>query len=272
MPEAKHLVTCRDPRFMRDWLIEMSAWIRDGSYRTLLTFPYESNPCVTRAVRAADAVFCANHFSRKLAQKKYRLALKPSFLPSPIRMPTKPSDKAAVPTVCYLGRWDSRKRPELFLKLAAEFPDVRFIGIGKARVGAYDRELRRRYGALENLELVGFVDQFTSPRFFELLSSAWILVNTSLREGLPRSFMEAAACGCAILSRVDPDCFATSFGFRAAEDNFAEGLRWLLANQRWRTLGQAAREYVTRTYELDSAVEAHIDVYTALLDGAASAL
>lgn len=262
MPAAKHIVTCRDTRLLRDWLIEMGAWIRDGSLRTLLSFPYENNPWVTHAVRQADGVYCPNHFSRELAKRKFGLAATPGFLPSPIRLPPGVAGKAATPTVCYVGRWDTRKRPELFLNLALEFPDVKFIAMGKGRTDKYDRELRQRYGSLPNVELTGFIDQFTSPQFFELLSSAWVLVNTSLREGLPRSFMEAAACGCAILSRVDPDDFATHFGFRTNNDNFAEGLRWLLTNDRWRSLGQTASEYVTATYELDAAVTAHIDVYT----------
>ncbi len=265
VPAAKHIITCRDTRLMRDWLIEMGAWIRDGNYRTLLSFPYENNPWVTQAVRAADGIYCPNYFSRALAQKKYGLDKKPDFLPSPIRVPPHSADKAGNPTFCYLGRWDSRKRPELFLELAVEFPNVESIAIGKARTDSYDRKLRRRYGNLPNIELPVFIDQFASPRFFELLAPSWVLVNTALREGLPRSFMEAAACGCAILSRVDPDNFASRFGFRAQHDNFAEGLQWLLANDRWRALGRAAREYVSDTYEVGAAVAAHVDVYTTAL-------
>jgi glycosyltransferase involved in cell wall biosynthesis len=261
MPTAKHIITCRDTRLMGDWLIEMGAWIRDGNYLTLLSFPYENNPWVTHTVRTADGVYCPNQFSRELAQRKYGLTAKPSFLPSPIRVPEVACCKSPTPTVCYLGRWDSRKRPELFLQLAQKFPHVHFIAIGKARTDKYDRELRLRYGSSPNVELPGFIDQFASQRLFELLSSSWVLVNTALREGLPRSFMEAAAGGCAILSRVDPDSFASRFGFHAERDNFAEGLRWLLTEDRWRALGQAARDYVAGTYGLDAAVAAHINVY-----------
>ena len=150
---------------------------------------------------------------------------------------------------------------ELARDLAVEFPDYEFIAIGKARTESLDYKLRRHYGDLPNFQLLGFIDQFASPRLFELLSSSWVLVNTALREGLPRSFMEAAACGCAILSHVDPDGFASRFGFRAERDNFAEGLQWLLDEDRWRVLGQDAHDYVAGTYELSAAVTAHVDVY-----------
>ena len=41
--------------------------------------------------------------------------------------------------------------------------------------------------------MLGFVDQFQSARLQSILSQSWILVNTSVREGLPTSFLEALA-------------------------------------------------------------------------------
>ncbi|HEY4649007.1 MAG TPA: glycosyltransferase, partial [Gemmatimonadales bacterium] len=131
-PRSAHLVTCRDTRVSADWFIELRSWIRDGSFRTLLTLPYENNPLVTRAVRAADAVFCPNEFSRPIAQRKYGLPTCPGFLPTPVRPARIPVQKAQHPTVCFVGRWDRRKRPEIFFELAREFPDVRFIALGQA--------------------------------------------------------------------------------------------------------------------------------------------
>src|SRR5689334_8460213 len=93
-PERTHIVTCRDTRVSVDWLIELRSWILDRSFRTLLTFPYENNPLVRRAVRAADAVFCPNEFSRPLAQQKYRLREMPGFLPNPVRPPKVPIVKS----------------------------------------------------------------------------------------------------------------------------------------------------------------------------------
>jgi hypothetical protein len=56
-PASAHIVTCRDTRVSADWLIELRSWVLDRSFRTLLTYPYENNPLVKRAVRVADAVF-----------------------------------------------------------------------------------------------------------------------------------------------------------------------------------------------------------------------
>lgn len=264
VPGRAHVVTCRDTRVSADWLIEIRSWLLDRTFRTLLTYPYENNPLVTRAVRAADAVYCPNEFSRPITRKKYGLASLPGFLPSPVRAPEVPLLKAERPTVCHLGRWDRRKRPEIFFELAKSFPDVRFIAIGQARTRARTATLRRRYAGLPNLEMPGFLDQFSSREFQLLLSQSWILVNTALREGLPRSFLEAGYFKCAILSRVDPDGFASRFGRRVENDDFVEGLESLLAQGRWRGCGEAAHDYVSGTYGVDQSVTQHLEVYQRL--------
>jgi glycosyltransferase involved in cell wall biosynthesis len=169
--------------------------------------------------------------------------------------------KADRPTVCYVGRWDRRKRPELFFELARARPDVRFLAVGRSRDAAWEAELRARYGAIANLELLGFVDQFTSNRLHDVLAESWIYVNTAAREGLPNAFLEAAAHGCAILSGVDPDAFASDFGAQVEADDFAAGLDALLANDAWRAKGENARTFVRETWGTEPAIAAHLSAY-----------
>jgi glycosyltransferase involved in cell wall biosynthesis len=260
-PGAAHVVTCRDTRITADWLIEVRSWLLDRSFRTLLTYPYENNPLVASAVRAAHGVFCPNEFSRPIAQKKYRLTRLPGFLPSPVKAPERPVQKALRPTICYLGRWDHRKRPEIFFQLAESFPGIDFVAMGQARTTDQTEAIRRRFAHLPNLQMPGFVDQFSSQEFQQLLSRSWILVNTALREGLPRSFLEAAYFKCAILSRVDPDGMASRFGCRVENDDFAGGLRSLLAGDVWRARGEAAARYVSATYGVEQSVRQHLELY-----------
>jgi len=142
---------------------------------------------------------------------------------------------------------------------------VRFIAIGQARTSARTEALRRRYAGVPNLEMPGFLDQFSSREFQLLLSQSWILVNTALREGLPRSFLEAGYFQCAILSRVDPDGFASRFGRRVDNDDFAEGLHSLLAQGSWRGRGEAAYDYVAGKYGVEQSVSQHLEVYRRLV-------
>jgi glycosyltransferase involved in cell wall biosynthesis len=166
---------------------------------------------------------------------------------------------------------DRRKRPELFLKLAERFPDVKFIAVGASNDRVWDRHLHERYGSLSNLDLRGFVDQFRTDDLSRILGASWIIINTSAREGLPNSMLEAAAHRCAILSSVNPDGFAVDFGRHVQDDDFEAGLRYLMADDRWRERGLAAWRYVAETFATGPAIEGHIAEYTRLLEQRACA-
>lgn len=262
-PSAIHVITFRDPMDGHDWRIETDysgqprfAW---AQYRYFI-----DNPLVSLAVRRADSLHCAARFLEDKCEAIYGEQSRPSFLPTPVDVPARVT-KAAKPTVCYVGRWEGRKRVELFFELARACPDIHFIAIGGARDTEQDQRLRRVYGAIPNLEMTGVLDQFESAGLSEALGRSWILVNTSLREGLPTTFVEAAAHRCAILSFSDPDGFATRFGVRSAEGNLATDLRSLVHGDRWRALGEAGHQHVAQTFAADHAMDLHLQLYASLL-------
>jgi glycosyltransferase involved in cell wall biosynthesis len=265
MPHRKHVVTLRDTHEPKDWWTELM-YPSLGRWQVIGNKLYEDNLLVQISVRRAHRVYCAAEFLRVKARRKYRLTATPEFLPTPIAVPAQVA-KADRPTVCYLARWDRRKRPELFLQLAAKFPEIRFIAFGKARDADEEARLTFEYGQLPNLVIRGYVDQFASAEVERALSESWILVNTSIREGLPNAFLEAGAHGCAILSAVDPDGFASRFGVRVTSDDFPGGLTTLLRDNRWSDCGQRARQYVTATFELHRSMDQHLAIYQELTAG-----
>jgi glycosyltransferase involved in cell wall biosynthesis len=258
-PRRKHLVTVRDPRDFNDWGTEL-LYPSYSRPQVVANWLYENNPLVRRSVRRADAVFAPARCLAPKIRAIYGLASDPPFLPTPVEVPATVR-KAVTPTVCYAARLDRRKRPELFLDLASRFPGVRFVLMGKSRDAGYEAALRRRSEGLANLEWMGFVDLFGSGEHSRVLGESWVMVNCAAREGLPNAFLEAAAHGCAILGSVDPDGFASRFGYHAREDDFDKGLVWLLEGERWRALGEAGRAHVLETFELGRAVDAHEAVY-----------
>jgi glycosyltransferase involved in cell wall biosynthesis len=265
-PDRKHLITFRDHKLFADWLIELRYPSRNHVH-TVLAWVYERNYLVRRAIRAADGLaVAAPHLADRLV-RHYRLERAPLLLPTPVVVPEDPPEKSNNPTVCFVARWDRRKRPERFLALAKEFPDVRFTAIGSGQDSHWDTSLRRRYGRLANLELTGFINQFDTGALSSLLDRSWILVNTSIREGLPTSFLEAMAHRCALLSHVDPDNVVTRFGHRVADDDFTTGLADLLDEDAWRAKGEAGYAYVRDLFELDSALGRHLQAYRGLLTG-----
>lgn len=266
-PEAVHIVTCRDPRGLADHLVEL----KHTNFKRRLMFPitwyYEASSKVKRAVRNATAVFCAAPCLQPRIARLYGESVQPIFVPSPIDVPKQSPKKAKEPIALFVGRWDHRKRIERFFELAREFSQMRFVAVGRAHDESYDRKLRADYGNLPNVEMPGFVSRFGEGGLYDLYARAWIIVNTSAREGLPYTFVEAAAWGCAILSCMNPDDFSSRFGYFVEDDDFVAGMRWLLKHDRWSELGQAGAKFVQSTFSEENSIRTHLDLYQKLLTG-----
>lgn len=264
-PDKKHIVTFRDTRLFSDWFTEFLLPSKN-SLQVVFNWVYEDNILVHQAVRKADRHFAASKLLITRAKKHYGLAGDPIFLPTPVYLPSGVK-KDSTPTVCFNSRWDRRKRPELLLDLARSFPNVRFIIAGRGRDEKYDAKLRAQFSQFSNIELPGFINQFESDRLSEILSRSWVLINTSIREGLPNSFLEICAYQGAILSQVDPDGFAQNFGYHVADKDFTKGLAWLLENDHWKEQGVRGYEFVRNNFRVEKSIQSHIDIYRSLLPG-----
>ncbi len=259
MPRAKHLITFRAPLDGRDVDIDYQ-FGESGLRGRLMHYLQIDNPLVRAAARRTPWRYAAAHCVVDKSVRRYSLRTPPEFLPTPVMVPAS-VEKAERPTVCFVGRWHGIKQPEHFLDLARQFPTVNFIAVGGAPGQARDAELRRRYAGVANLEMTGPIDQFTSNRLGEILSRSWILVNSSLREALPTTFIEAAAHRCAILSYLDPDGFASRFGQIVRPGKLGDGLRQLLQNDAWRARGEAGYDHVRGVYSVEGAIDRHVEVY-----------
>lgn len=262
VPSAKHIATIRDPRDAHDWYLEW-CYPSQSKWQVVKNYLYETNLVVRQAVRHNDGVFSPAHFMLPKIRKIYKLKHDPVFLPTPVIIPPD-IEKSSTPMVLMMSRLDPRKRPELFLSLADKFPDVDFHIAGKSRVPQYEIDLRAQWKR-DNIIFHGFVDQFRGTLHHQLMEKAWVLVNPAIREGLPNSYLEAAAHQTAILSHVNPDDFASHFGFHAATDNFEEGLTTLLKDGHWKDQAMKGYQYVKDTFALEKAMNQHEAVYDKLL-------
>ncbi len=265
LPNNSHMVTCRDTRDAEDWQTERK-YPTKNSFQVILNQLYEDNPLVVQAVRNSPNVYAASKSIQEKAKKRYKLIQLPGFLPTPVFVPDKNSlSKHDSPVVCFVSRWDRRKRPEIFFTLARQFPEVQFKAVGSSHDKEWDSYLRKKHSNIPNLEMLGFANQFDTQILNDIYNKSWILINTSSREGLPNSFIEASAHSCAILSSVNPDQFASQFGYLAENDDFAAGLEYLLENNRWRKLGEAGYQYVKNTFSTEVAINKHIDIYNQII-------
>jgi glycosyltransferase involved in cell wall biosynthesis len=176
-----------------------------------------------------------------------------NFLPNIIDLNVGEVIKSESPCVVYLGRLDPIKRPWLCSELARRYPDVEFFFLGQAHFhgeGSWEPSQLP-----SNVRLMGHVNEAEK---LCILASAWVLVNTSIHEGLPISFLEALACETPILSCQNPGGLVSRFGIYVGRwdgtgiegiPHFAEGLHRLLCNGAMRArLGKEGRRWVTETH------------------------
>ncbi len=258
MPDKKHLIYFQDPydeKAFKDMAMvdKDYAWTRKKQleYFSILGF-------LRHACRNSDLLLTQAKCFGPSIERLFKPKSDPIFLPNPISIPTRAMKKSDEPTVCFVGRWDPQKRVEKFFELATCFPKVKFIAIGKSNYPETDRILRAKYSTIKNLLMVGFINEEEKSR---ILEKSWVMINTSIREGLPISFLEASAHETAILSYVNPDNFASNFGYHVPHEEFEVGLNALLQNDVWREKGELGCNYVKNTHELGKVIKEHIQIY-----------
>lgn len=177
MPPRRHMVTSQNPKTREDWRL-VNRFYRPR--RRVFNALFDGK--LKETVRRMDAVYCQARYIIPKVRELYGLQEDPGFLPNPVEVPRKRPEKAGEPTVCFLGRFDGEKRPELFFELARRFPEVRFIALGRAHSEARDQRLRQTYCGIPNLEMPGFATGDDKQR---VLERSWMLINTSVSECLP---------------------------------------------------------------------------------------
>jgi glycosyltransferase involved in cell wall biosynthesis len=259
MANRAHVIECVDPRDWSDWFIDFRLPTQTAA-RLIPSFVYFGTWPAKLSARRADAVQVPARFLQAKVHRLYGLCATPQVVPMPFDV-SSTGQKSPSPLVVFVGRLVRRKRPELVIDLARRFPAVRFVIIGGGGGSTYASALRRQAAGLANLTFTDFIDQTVDSRLFDSLSAAWILINNAAREGLPLTFVEAAAHGCAILSASDPDGYASNFGYHVTDGDFVRGMDGLLANENWRLAGKRGQLHVAREHVSADAIKIQLSVY-----------
>jgi glycosyltransferase involved in cell wall biosynthesis len=256
--DARHVIWAQDPF---DWTDYQLLGSLDPNYRVSKTRFLTNRVVFGLAHRRADLILTSARFFVDKLRRLYCLdPNKIIYLPNPVDYIPKEENikKSIEPVVCYLARMDPQKRYWLFFELAKQFPEIRFIAMGKPNIFYEDsyEEVVNKYIGLSNLSIKGFVSEEEKGR---ILDKCWIMVLPSIREGLPIAMLEALAHKCALLSSVNPDGLTERFGYWSRREDFAKGLKWLLEDDKWRALGEEGYKYVRKNHEMEKIINGLIN-------------
>ncbi|ERT69423.1 hypothetical protein HMPREF0202_00652 [Cetobacterium somerae ATCC BAA-474] len=109
--------------------------------------------------------------------------------------------------VLFLGRLTPVKRPWIYFELAKKFPENMFYVCGQ---GTEIDKIIEQYKDVKNLKFMGHVSGEEKDR---LLRECKVLVNTSIHEAIPVSFLEAISYGQKLLSCQNPDDITKNNGY-----------------------------------------------------------
>jgi len=133
----------------------------------------------------------------RLLVEHYRVASPVVTVPVGIDVPANGVGRARTPRsrpiVGWIGRLSVEKRPEWFVRLAAELGDLAIFRL--AGEGPRKKEVHRAGLDIPSLELLGFVDDAIA-----FIADCDLLVLTSEIEGIPLVAMEAVSCGTPVVA------------------------------------------------------------------------
>lgn len=183
-----------------------------------------------------------------------------SFLCDPIEHKSVSRNLSEKKEVIFLGRLDPIKRPWLFCGLAQNFPEVTFHFLGKNHF-----EGTGGWQFSDSPSNVIFHGHLEGRQKDDLMKRAWAVVNTSIHEALPISFLEALSFGLPILSMQNPDDIPSRFGVftgRWLGDGteglpaLTRGLEYLLTNLDLNIeIGEFGKKWVQQNHSRDLFIE-----------------
>jgi glycosyltransferase involved in cell wall biosynthesis len=153
-------------------------------------------PTMTRSIREADLVVGNSQYVAQTVKDRFGVAtgtihsgINRELFHPPIE-PCRHEDGSKL-TVLYAGSFQARKRVNVVISEAANWPSVEFRLAGKGEEEENCRSLTNESGC-RNITFVGHLSQ---PRLAEEMREADVFLFPSVLEGHPQVLGQAAACG-----------------------------------------------------------------------------
>ena len=254
------LLWVQDPRPWEEWLeIETVKLFPESCYWNTEVYELVHKLFEEDRVRFVTQ----GRFLIEKAKRLYRLHpdTPMMFLPNPVdidqRFDVRSYEKKD--HIIFIGRIESVKRGWLFCEIARRMPEYQFFMLGQSfREKAQNDSIMEQYRhGIDNLHFVGHVEGEEKAGY---IRDAKILVNTSIHEALPVTFLEALAYGTLLVSCRNPEGLTEQFGVYTGPvlgdgfdkvDLFVNAIKSLMSDEeRRKQLSVAGYEYVKRTHNV----------------------
>lgn len=171
-------------------------------------------------------------------------------------------------TILWVGRSTPLKRPELFIKLAENFPDENFTMICQQATG--DENYTALLAEAEKVDNLQFIRAVPFADIGTCFQQAKVFVNTSDSEGFPNTFIHACNCAAPILSlKVNPDDFINRYncGMSCDDDwqRMLDSLKIMLEDNRYVELGENGKKYVEEHHDLTKIIKRYKELFEKLV-------
>lgn len=212
-----------------------------------------------RGMQAASLVLCQTLQQHEMLKRN--LGIDSQILKNMHCIPNveeiKKSDPPIVLWLASLKRW---KQPELFIRLAEKLQhlDCRFVLAGRMSDSYYREIIQDALARINNLE---YIQNVSFEKSNELIAEASVFLNTSLpNEGFPNTFIQAWLRKVPTVSlNFNPDQVIEkhSLGYHSKdfENLIADVAKLITDKQRRIRMGEAARKYAVKEFDLENNFE-----------------
>lgn len=261
LPRTPWIHWARDPHSPENWdqILTLIGTDYPCEYNEKAKFRHEYYPQLQILRRLLNRKFdCAvqETWLAERAEAGFPLVGKSfSRLVNRIAVPPKPAAKTGRPVILSIGRLLPVKRPWVYFEIAKRLPDYEFLHVGAMDKREHLKEIVEEAKAIPNLKMLG---ERTGRDLHEVLDKTWLLVNTSIHEGMPQSILETLAFAVPVVSSLDYagtiDIFGVSVGLTKGDglkevDSFCRTISELVKDDARRvSLGDAGREFVKANY------------------------
>lgn len=211
--DKKLIMWIQDPRPLSDWE-EIKTVSFSNEYDSYINYynkwEKKIQTLLKKLIEEKRLVLISQgEFLKEKAKKLYKLSddISIKYFPNPVEIKDNFNIKEKKNSVLFLGRLTAVKRPWIYFELAKKLPQYTFYVCGQ---GEELKDIIKKYSKVKNLKFMGHV---SGEKKDKILRESKILVNTSIHEAIPVSFLEAISYGLKIVSCQNPDNITENNGY-----------------------------------------------------------